>query len=149
MRRDSEEARPSELRNVREALGLTVKEFARGLNIAAYTIERWEDGANSPMGIQEVVYEAFETIVARVPPERALAIGEDLRLGFGSMIVHLLLKDATPVREVRKPELNVASLARLDALPERGGYATAKARREQMERVTGKPSKKKRRNNAR
>jgi len=124
------------MRDVRQALGLTLKEFSRGLNVAAFSVERWENGDNRPIGIQEMIYEALQMVIAQVPPERARAIGVQLRLGLGAMLATLLL------REPRKPELDAESLTQLDALPERGGYATAKARREQTERTTGKPGQK-------
>ena len=49
-----------ELRRIREALGLSVREMARRIGVAPKTIARWEDGEH-PIGL---VYEKLIRIQA-------------------------------------------------------------------------------------
>lgn len=49
-----------ELRRIREALGLSVREMARRIGVAPKTITRWEDGEH-PIGL---VYEKLIRIQA-------------------------------------------------------------------------------------
>lgn len=43
---------PEEIKKLRETLGLSVRAFAKGAGVAHTTVVRWENGTNSPKGLQ-------------------------------------------------------------------------------------------------
>jgi transcriptional regulator with XRE-family HTH domain len=77
------------IKSLREAMGLTPTELAKALNIAVFTVRRWETGQNEPTGLQSEVLQALRSVVGRMPI-RARDVGDQLRLGLGAMIFQLL-----------------------------------------------------------
>ena len=93
LRLERARARGVEIKNMRESLRLKSSELARSLNVAAFTLRRWEDGSSAPVGLQSEVLQGLIDTVGRVSPERARTIGTQMLGGFGRMIVALLAKD--------------------------------------------------------
>lgn len=53
---------PEEIKKLRETLGLSVRAFAKRAGVAHTTVVRWENGTNSPKGLQR---ERLERLVRR------------------------------------------------------------------------------------
>ena len=91
----------TEVTAVREALGLTTKEFARALNIDHLTLCRWEreDASGSkPVGMHVDVLQGFQDILGEMP-KFGKEIGKQLRGGLGAMLRTLCRKQFGDERE--------------------------------------------------
>lgn len=53
---------PDEIKKLREKLGLSVRAFAKRAGVAHTTVVRWENGTNTPKGLQR---ERLERIAGR------------------------------------------------------------------------------------
>ena len=95
---------PTEIKSMRGALALSQSELARALNIAVFTVQRWETGKNKPTGLPAEVLRGIRAAVGRVSPERAREFGEQLRGGLSAALTSALLAQPNGVAfEERKP----------------------------------------------
>lgn len=88
---------PQEVSYIREVFGLSQRDLAKALNVAPYTIVRWETGGTSPSGLQDEVLRAlYKTAMEtrqKKDDEAAKAIGGLVALGIGALIFYLLTKE--------------------------------------------------------
>jgi len=87
-----------EVKELRTSLKLSQASFARALNIAVFTVGRWENGRSKPTGLQAEVLRGLRSVVARVS-ERAPMIGEKLQQGIGNLLADLILKSQIAEKE--------------------------------------------------
>jgi ribosome-binding protein aMBF1 (putative translation factor) len=84
----------SEVRFVREVFHLSQRSLAKSMNVAPFTVSRWEKGESTPTGLQEEVLRALHNIALQLQSDndsaRAAAIGSLIGLGIGALIVLLL-----------------------------------------------------------
>ena len=55
---------PEEIRALRQTYGLSVRAWAKKVGVAHTTVVRWENGSNSPRGLQ---LEKLERLAKRAP----------------------------------------------------------------------------------
>ena len=79
---------------IRDTFKLSQRDLAKSLNIAPYTVARWESGISEPAGLQaEVLRALFNTateISQRQDTARAQTVGGLIALGIGALIFYLL-----------------------------------------------------------
>lgn len=84
----------SEVRFVREVFNLSQRSLAKSMNVAPFTVARWEKGESTPTGLQEEVLRALHNVGLQIQSDndtvRAAAIGSLIGLGIGALIVLLL-----------------------------------------------------------
>lgn len=89
---------PTEVKCIRDVFGLTQRDLAKALNVAPYTVARWESGGTSPAGLQgEVLRALYNTAIEtrrKKDDEAAKAIGGLVALGIGALIFYLLTKES-------------------------------------------------------
>lgn len=89
---------PQEVSFIREVFSLTPRDLAKALNVAPYTVARWEAGETSPAGLQDEVLRAlYNTAVEtrrKKDDQAAKTIGGLVALGIGALIFYLLTKEA-------------------------------------------------------
>lgn len=89
---------PEQVKFIRECFGLSQRDLAKALNVAPYTVARWELGGTSPVGLQaEVLRALYNTAVeirGKKDEEAAKAIGGLVALGIGALIFYLLMKES-------------------------------------------------------
>ncbi len=87
---------PTEVQFTREVFGLSPRDLAKALNVAPYTVARWEKGENTPTGLQEEVLRALHNTAVHVrqknDEETAKVIGGLVALGIGALIFYLLTR---------------------------------------------------------
>lgn len=72
------------VRELRDALGMSRKEFARALALSERTVMRWEDGDSEPVGLPaEVLRGIRRALKAGVPAQE---IADKLGLGLGAFL---------------------------------------------------------------
>jgi hypothetical protein len=73
---------------------LSQRNLARSMNVAPFTVARWEKGESTPTGLQEEVLRALHNIALQLrsdnDSQRAAAVGSLIGLGLGALIVSLL-----------------------------------------------------------
>lgn len=91
---------PEELALVRETFELSQRDLAKALNVAPYTVARWEAGDNEPTGLQEEVLRALHNTAIRTRHDEAAAraLGGLIALGIGALIFYLLTREEEPAR---------------------------------------------------
>lgn len=85
---------PFEIRTILETFNLDSRDLAKALNVAPTTVTRWEEGENSPTGLQEQVLQAIHNTALEVKhqqdSERADFVKGLIILGIGALIFYLL-----------------------------------------------------------
>jgi ribosome-binding protein aMBF1 (putative translation factor) len=85
---------PEDIAFTREVFGLSQRELARSLNVAPFTVARWEAGQSSPTGLQDEVLRALHTVALQKAgsrePQSSKMIGGLLLLGIGGLLVSAL-----------------------------------------------------------
>lgn len=84
---------PAEINFIRQTFGLSQRDLAKALNVAPFTVARWEIGSNEPTGLQEEVLRALhQTAVetAQRSDDSATKVGALVALGIGALIFYLL-----------------------------------------------------------
>lgn len=94
---------PAEIKFIRETFKLSQRELAKALNVAPFTVARWEaEDGNAPTGLQEEVLRALHNTALSVRERKddaaAKAIGGAIALGIGALIFYLLTREQ-PQRE--------------------------------------------------
>lgn len=87
---------PAEIEFIRETFNLSQRDLAKALNVAPYTVARWETSANEPAGLQQEVLRAlYRTAVetASRTDDSAANVGTLIALGIGALIFYLLTRD--------------------------------------------------------
>lgn len=83
-----------EIRALRETLGLSQKDFAHLLNVAVFTVKRWEDSTcpHRPAGLSHEVLNALQQVVEELGDARKRkSVGRRLRLGVGALVREALI----------------------------------------------------------
>ena len=87
---------PSRIRFIHETFDITSRELAAALNVAPMTALRWEQGHNSPTGLQKEVLQALHGVALEVQAaddaQRAAAVRGLILLGIGALIFYLLTR---------------------------------------------------------
>ncbi len=86
---------PAEIAFIRHTFGLSQRDLAKALNVAPYTVARWEGGGNEPAGLQEEVLRALHRTAVETAPrtDAAAKLGGLISLGIGALIFYLLTRD--------------------------------------------------------
>jgi hypothetical protein len=82
--------RTKDLSRIRAAFGLSQRQLAHALNVAPFTVARWESGANKPTGLAEVVVGALRSVADTATPAHARKAGGRVALGIGHVLVEAL-----------------------------------------------------------
>jgi DNA-binding transcriptional regulator YiaG len=61
---------PDDLRHILSVFGLSKRDLARALNVAPYTVDRWEKGAARPAGLQYEVLGALHAAALTLDADR-------------------------------------------------------------------------------
>jgi hypothetical protein len=81
----------------------TDRQFAKALNVAPFTVQRWQAGSHQPGGLQEEIILALYNTAMRVERDgtvdEAERIGSLVGLGIGALIYYLLDETSRPRRE--------------------------------------------------
>jgi transcriptional regulator with XRE-family HTH domain len=90
---------PAEVRFIRETFGLSQRDLAKALNVAPFTVSRWEaEQGNAPTGLQDEVLRGLHNVALQVHAQndaaRAKVIGGIIALGIGALIFYLLSQQA-------------------------------------------------------
>ncbi len=98
---------PAEIEFIRETFGLSKRELAKALNVAPYTVARWEAGGNAPTGLQQEVLRALHRTAVETAPRTdnsAANLGGLIALGIGALIYYLLTREelATKAKPARQ-----------------------------------------------
>jgi len=84
-----------EIEFIREIFNLTQRDLAKILNVAPYSVERWEkeDGTTTPVGLASEVLRGLHMTALHLEgdKEEAKRISGRIRLGIGSVIFYELL----------------------------------------------------------
>ena len=87
-----------QVRYIRDAFGMSQRDFAKALNVSPATAARWEttnaDGYHAPAGLQDEVLRALHNVAKQMesdPAQRQMIAGL-LGLGLGALIVFLLMR---------------------------------------------------------
>ncbi len=95
---------PSEIAFIRQTFGLDQRDLARAMNVAPYTVARWESGWNEPTGLQDEVLRALHSAAVKTASRNddtaAKALGGLIALGIGALIFSLLTREE-PVTTAR------------------------------------------------
>ncbi len=87
---------PTDILLIRETFGLSQRDLAKSLNVAPFTVARWETGKSRPTGLQEEVLRALHGTASRIKGKRddatAKMVGGLIGLGIGALIFYLLAK---------------------------------------------------------
>ena len=82
------------VRFVRDVFCLSQRGLAKSMNVAPYTVARWEKGESTPTGLQQEVLVALHGLARQMEnahdAERAAAVGALIGLGIGALIFSLL-----------------------------------------------------------
>ena len=88
---------PDDVLFIRQTLGLSQHELSKALNIAPFTVARWEkrDGGNEPSGLQAEILRALHSTALDVAGDVqvAKAVGTQLALGIGALIYRLMKQE--------------------------------------------------------
>lgn len=91
---------PVEIAFIRQTFGLEQRDLARALNVAPYTVARWELGGNAPTGLQDEVLRALHSAAVRMKAKKddaaAKALGGLIALGIGALIFSWLTQEPVP-----------------------------------------------------
>ncbi len=101
---------PAEITFIRQTFGLSQRDLGKALNVAPYTLTRWEGGWNKPTGLQEEVLRALHrTAVEMVPrtDDSAAKMGGLIALGIGALIFYLLTRNE-PVTKTKSAPRSTA-----------------------------------------
>ena len=80
---------PAEIQHIRETFQLSKPDLARALNVALYTVTRWErDDGSEPAGLQLEVLRALHLTALAVDPEEARIVAGRIALGIGALIYY-------------------------------------------------------------
>lgn len=90
----------NEVRQVREALGLTQAQFAQLLGVHALTVSKWERGVLAPTPHQAGLVASFGTAASR-KPDVGQAVGKVLIAAGVVAAIYLLLRAAFGDEETR------------------------------------------------
>jgi hypothetical protein len=86
--------RPEDIAFTRDVFGLSQRELARSLNVAPFTVARWEAGHSRPTGLQDEVLCALHTVALQTDSLRerqsSKMLGGLLLLGIGALLVSAL-----------------------------------------------------------
>ena len=81
---------------IKETLGLSTQDLAKALSVAPVTVARWEQGKNTPTGLQAEVLEGLHSVslgVQRGQDDGQSALLRGLVvLGIGALIFYLLTR---------------------------------------------------------
>jgi transcriptional regulator with XRE-family HTH domain len=87
----------AEIAFIRQTFGLDQRDLARAMNVAPYTVVRWESGWNEPTGLQAEVLGALHSAAIKTAAKRddtaAKALGGLIALGIGALIFSLLTQE--------------------------------------------------------
>ncbi len=101
---------PAEIAFIRQTFGLSQRDLARALNVAPYTVARWETGWNEPTGLQEEVLRALHRAAVETAPrtdDSAAKMGGLIALGIGALIFYLLTRNE-PVTKTKSATKSTA-----------------------------------------
>ena len=94
---------PTEIEFIRRTFSLSQRDLAKALNVAPFTVARWEAAGNAPTGLQEEVLRALHSTAvktaARKNDDAAKEMGGLIALGIGALIFYLLTRDDEPQRK--------------------------------------------------
>ena len=97
---------PEEIAFIKQTLGLDSRGLAKAMNVALFTVARWERGESTPTGLQEEVLRALHQTAQKVAAEKsaneAKVVGGLVALGVGALIFAALTADSKPKRRKRK-----------------------------------------------
>lgn len=77
---------------IRRTFGFSKPDLARALNVAPFTIARWERGSNAPVGLQADVIRALHGLALLATAKGGTTkklMGDMIRLGIGALLLHL------------------------------------------------------------
>jgi len=93
---------PAEIAFIRQTFGLDQRDLARAMNVAPYTVARWESGWNEPTGLQDEVLRALHSAATKTAAKHddaaAKALGGLIALGIGALIFSLLTREEPDTR---------------------------------------------------
>ncbi len=96
VRLDSISMGAAEVRFVRDVFRLSQRRLAKSMNVAPYTVVRWEKGDSTPTGLQEDVLRALHNLAMQFrhtnDAERTAVVASLIGLGIGALIVSQLSK---------------------------------------------------------
>ncbi len=90
--------RPEEIKFIRKTFDLSQRDLAKALNVAPYTVARWEAGGNAPTGLQQEVLRALHQSAVETASRTdnsAANWGGLIALGIGALIYYLLTREET------------------------------------------------------
>lgn len=94
---------PVEIAFIRETFGLSQRDLAKALNVAPFTVARWEAGFNEPTGLQDEVLRALHRTAMETSAradDSAARVGGLVALGIGALLFYMLTQDE-PVPKTR------------------------------------------------
>lgn len=82
------------IRFIEATLGLGSQDLAKALGVAPITVARWEQGLNTPTGLQAEVLQGLYNVALSIQQTRDLHHADTVRglvtLGIGALIFYLL-----------------------------------------------------------
>lgn len=94
---------PAEIAFIRETFRLSQRDLAKALNVAPFTVARWEAGFNEPTGLQDEVLRALHRTAVETASrtdDSAARVGGLVALGIGALLFYMLTQDE-PVPKAR------------------------------------------------
>jgi len=84
----------TQIQFIEQTLGLNSQELAKALGVAPITVTRWEEGTNTPTGLQAEVLNGLYSVAMNIDEaedkQRANVVKGLLILGIGALIFYLL-----------------------------------------------------------
>jgi transcriptional regulator with XRE-family HTH domain len=88
------EEKMTQIQFIEQTLGINSQELAKALGVAPVTVTRWEEGSNTPAGLQAEVLNGLHSVAMSIhqgeDKERADVVKGLLILGIGALIFYLL-----------------------------------------------------------
>ena len=86
--------KPQDVKLIRDTFNFSKRDLAKALNVAVFTVTRWESGGTIPSGLQEEVLRALHQTAIYVLRKKDDAMTEmisgKISLGIGALIFYLI-----------------------------------------------------------